>query len=354
MFAFPRARRRALLLAATAACLPSLAQADDALVDAVVVTANRDPEDPPVVADARKRLSETPGAVAVVSAEAYRDRYAQGLSDTLRDVPGVFAQKKWGDDMRLSIRGSGIGNSSHNRGTLLAQDGVPFNEADGFGDFQQIDPLIARFTRAHPGPTVTLAVGNSRSMLEGLMETRIDVAVLADVPGDSRLYVLPLRRDPVRALVPKAHPLARRRAVALTDLATERLVLREPGSMTRRLIERALAAAEVTPAAIIEIQSREAVVEAVAAGLGIGFTSAAEFTGDGRLVLLPIAGAEVEMDEYVVCLRERRRLAVVRAFLDLAREVAAEAGGLSGAAMPGSAPATPATAGHAAPAPRRR
>ncbi|WP_452031299.1 LysR substrate-binding domain-containing protein [Azospirillum palustre] len=227
------------------------------------------------------------------------------------------------------------------------------------GPFHAV-PLIARFTRAHPGPTVTLAVGNSRTMLEGLMETRIDVAVLADVPGDSRLYVLPLRRDPVRALLPKTHPLARRRALALGDLVAERLVLREPGSMTRRLVERALAAAEVTPAAIIEIQSREAVVEAVAAGLGIGFTSAAEFTGDGRLVLLPIAGAgaEIEMDEYVVCLRERRRLAVVRAFLDLAREVAAEAGGplfgLSAAAMPGFAPATPATAGHAAPAPRRR
>jgi len=226
------------------------------------------------------------------------------------------------------------------------------------GPFHAV-PLIARFTRAHPGPTVTLAVGNSRTMLEGLMETRIDVAVLADVPGDSRLYVLPLRRDPVRALLPKAHPLARRRAVALTDLAAERLVLREPGSMTRRLIERALAAAEVTPAAVIEIQSREAVVEAVAAGLGIGFTSAAEFTGDGRLVLLPIAGAEIEMDEYVVCLRERRRLAVVRAFLDLAREVAAEAGGplssgLSAAATPASAAAAPRTAGRAAPGPRRR
>ena len=226
------------------------------------------------------------------------------------------------------------------------------------GPFHAV-PLIARFTRAHPGPTVTLAVGNSRAMLEGLMETRIDVAVLADVPGDSRLYVLPLRRDPVRALLPKAHPLARRRAVSLADLAAERLVLREPGSMTRRLVERALAQAEVTPASIIEIQSREAVVEAVVAGLGIGFTSVAEFTGDGRLALLPISGAGIEMDEYVVCLRERRRLAVVRAFLDLAREVAAAAGGgglsaLSAAATPGSAPAAPATAGHAVPAPRRR
>ena len=148
-----RASPRALLLAAAAVCSPALAHADEAapLVDAVIVTANPQPDDPPIVADARRRLSETPGAVAVVSAEAYRDRYAQGLAETLRDVPGVFAQKKWGDDTRLSIRGSGIGNPNHNRGTLLAQDGVPFNEADGFGDFQLIDPLIARYTEVYKG-----------------------------------------------------------------------------------------------------------------------------------------------------------------------------------------------------------
>lgn len=153
MSAFLRASPRALLLAAAALSTPSLAQADEAapLVDAVIVTANPQPDDPRVVADARRRLSETPGAVAVVSAEAYRDRYAQGLAETLRDVPGVFAQKKWGDDTRLSIRGSGIGNPNHNRGTLLAQDGVPFNEADGFGDFQLIDPLIARYTEVYKG-----------------------------------------------------------------------------------------------------------------------------------------------------------------------------------------------------------
>jgi iron complex outermembrane receptor protein len=128
------------------------AETDDRnTADTIIVTAARDPEDPPVVADARQRLSETPGAVAVVSSEAYANRYAQGLTDTLRDVPGVYAQKKWGEDSRLSIRGSGIGNAAHNRGTLLAQDGIPFNEADGTGDFQLIDPLIARYTEVYKG-----------------------------------------------------------------------------------------------------------------------------------------------------------------------------------------------------------
>jgi len=145
----------ALLLAALAAPAyasePETGAEDPTTLDTVIVTARRNPEDPAVVAQARDRLSRTPGAVAVVSAESYADRYAPNLADVLRDAPGVYAQKKWGGDIRLSIRGSGIGNSSHNRGTLLAQDGVPFNEADGYGDFQLIDPLIARYTEVYKG-----------------------------------------------------------------------------------------------------------------------------------------------------------------------------------------------------------
>jgi iron complex outermembrane recepter protein len=140
---------RAALWGALLTGIPS-AHADDAASDTNIVTARR-LDEAPVVADARDRLSETPGGVAVVPAEAYEDRYALGLEDTLRDVPGVFARKKWGEDSRLSIRGSGIGNAAHNRGTLLAQDGIPFNEADGAGDFQLIDPLSARYTEVYKG-----------------------------------------------------------------------------------------------------------------------------------------------------------------------------------------------------------
>ncbi len=134
---------------------PAIAQSgpleDQSSRDTVIVTAKADPEDPPVVAAARERLSETPGAVAVVSSESYAGRYAPGLSDMLRDVPGVYIQKKFGGDTRLSIRGSGIGNANHLRGTLVAQDGMPLNEADGFGDTQLIDPSIARYTEVHKG-----------------------------------------------------------------------------------------------------------------------------------------------------------------------------------------------------------
>jgi iron complex outermembrane receptor protein len=147
--------RRALMGAAALAALTTAAHAaplDGAdQVSSVIVTARPNPEDPPVVADARKRLSETPGAVSVISQESYINREALALDDMLRDAPGVFAQRKWGGDVRISIRGSGIGNASHNRGLLLAQDGVPLNEADGYGDSQIADPLNTRYAEVYRG-----------------------------------------------------------------------------------------------------------------------------------------------------------------------------------------------------------
>ncbi len=145
--------RSALMLGAAAAAMPALCLAAEAdtTVDSVIVTAAPNLEDPAVVSAVRKRLSETPGAVSVISAESYANRFALALDDILRDAPGVYAQRKWGGDIRISIRGSGIGNANHNRGLLLAQDGVPLNEADGYGDSQIADPLQARYTEVYRG-----------------------------------------------------------------------------------------------------------------------------------------------------------------------------------------------------------
>ena len=154
----------ALLLAAVAAPAPVLAQtaqSEPTVLDSVIVTASRDAGDPVVVAEARDRLSRTPGAVAVVSAESYADRFAQNFSDTLRNVPGVLAQKRYGEEARLSIRGSGIAQGFHQRGVLFAQDGVPFADADGFSDFQGVDPLSARYIEIYKGSN-TLRFGGAQ------------------------------------------------------------------------------------------------------------------------------------------------------------------------------------------------
>jgi len=132
---------------AALAVLPAQAQT----AESVIVTAAPIPGDPPIVAEARDRLSRTPGAVAVVAAESFENRLATGFPDMLRDVPGVLSNRRYGEESRLSIRGSGLDQSFHQRGVLLAQDGVPFADADGFSDFQKVDAQTARYVEVYKG-----------------------------------------------------------------------------------------------------------------------------------------------------------------------------------------------------------
>ncbi|SRR5579859_110391 len=183
-------------------------------------------------------------------------------------------------------------------------------------------PLIRRFQQLHPGPEVVLSLGNSTAMLADLLSTKLDVVLVADLPGDSRLFAVPLRRDPVLAMLPAGHSLARRRALRLQDLGGELLIMRELGSVTRKVVERGFAEADLVPGRVMEIGSREAVREAVAAGMGVGFVSASETMPDPRVALLPVYGVRMDIDEYAVCLRERRNLATVKAFLQVAQDTA--------------------------------
>jgi iron complex outermembrane receptor protein len=104
------------------------------------------------VQQALRDIQQTPGGVALVPANAYKDStVANTIKDVLDYVPGVFAQPKWGDDTRLSIRGSGLSRNFHLRGVQLYMDGIPINTADGYGDFQEIDPTAYKYVEVYKG-----------------------------------------------------------------------------------------------------------------------------------------------------------------------------------------------------------
>jgi iron complex outermembrane receptor protein len=105
----------------------------------------------PSVARQRAAVEATVGSVAFVNAKDFQDRYANTLRDVLKDTPGVFVQQRYGQELRLSIRGSGISRGFHLRGIELLQDGIPLNLADGSGDFYQVDPLTLRSVEVYKG-----------------------------------------------------------------------------------------------------------------------------------------------------------------------------------------------------------
>lgn len=188
-------------------------------------------------------------------------------------------------------------------------------------------PILAAFARRHPAVRLAVAFGNRRSILDALIDRRCDIAVIADPPRDRRLFAQALRVDRLVALVPRAHDWAARATIDFARLASQPLVLREPGSRTRAVLESALAAAGARPEEGLEMGSREGVIEAVAAGLGVGVVFESEYRPDPRLRALAIAGAQVENTEHLVCLAGRRRTPLVEAFLRLAQDAGRAPGG---------------------------
>jgi iron complex outermembrane receptor protein len=140
---YPRLSPYSLALLALAS---TAAQADHTPVhqlDPVTVTATT-PSTQNSLQDAREEVARSAGGAGVVDAADLRDQRAGTLADALSQATGVFAQSRFGSqEMRLSIRGSGLARTFHTRGITVLQDGVPLNLADGSGDFQSIDTLAA-------------------------------------------------------------------------------------------------------------------------------------------------------------------------------------------------------------------
>lgn len=181
-----------------------------------------------------------------------------------------------------------------------------------------VTPLLAQFQRLFPGINISIQYGNSKQLMSWLESRRCDVAVLPNIPeGDDRLDFIPLAPDRLLAFVSQDHAWADRRSITMEELLGQRIILREKGSRTRSMFEETVVLSGGVLSNVMEITGREGVREAVAAGFGVGIVAETELLADSRLCPLTVSNADLRLNEYVVCLKERRGLRVTDAFLEM-------------------------------------
>jgi Transcriptional regulator len=134
--------------------------------------------------------------------------------------------------------------------------------------------LVAGFRRDHPALSLHLVDGNTREIVEQI--GRLDLAFIegevpAGLPADTAVHAW--REDEVVAVLRADHPLAGRAYADLAEVARQPLIMREPGSGVRRLVERAFEQAGLEYDVALELAGVEGVKQAVRAGLGVGFAS---------------------------------------------------------------------------------
>ncbi|CAC9598353.1 hypothetical protein [uncultured Gammaproteobacteria bacterium] len=133
-----------------------------------------------------------------------------------------------------------------------------------------VSRILAQFKKQHPKMTFHLEVTNRKLLLEKLSNHNANLVIMGEPPADMPLTTQPFMENPLIAISHPDHPLLKNQHNSIKALRRETLITREQGSGTRMTIERTLGMKFNSE---IEINSNEAIIEAVQAGLGVGFVS---------------------------------------------------------------------------------
>jgi DNA-binding transcriptional LysR family regulator len=129
--------------------------------------------------------------------------------------------------------------------------------------------LFAAFKQRHPEVSLELTVVNHAQAVKRLSVSRDDLLIMSQVPTDMDLEFLPFLDNPIIAVAPVAHPLSLAAELTLQDLTAYPLLVREPGSGTRKAGEEYLRQKRAHFAQTVQVASLDALREAVVAGLGV-------------------------------------------------------------------------------------
>ena len=190
--------------------------------------------------------------------------------------------------------------------------------------------LIAAFRTKYPGVDVKLQIANSQSIEGRVRERELDLGIVgghALRPGEECLAAGML--DELVLIVSPAHAWARRRDVTPESLADEPLLVREEGSATRSVTERALQRIKFRVA--MELDHTEAIKQGVMAGLGVAIVSLYAVQGEiaaGRLRALRLRGVRIQRHFHIIHHEARRVTASARAFMELFEQTARGTSGL--------------------------
>jgi DNA-binding transcriptional LysR family regulator len=187
----------------------------------------------------------------------------------------------------------------------------------GFSTPSTAMKLVSQFISTYPEIDISTRLGNTRSLTQDVMECKIDLAIISLLDPEPTLACYLVSSQSLNLVVPVTHPFAQRDFIEARELGGVPLILREEGSVTRALTEIALGRDLSSVENGFVVESREAVREASAHGVGFGCILDGEIGHDIRLKALPVRGLTRTAGTYIVSLRENMEIPAVSAFVNL-------------------------------------
>lgn len=228
--------------------------------------------------------------------------YARSISQQLSEMEAVF------DDMK------GLGKGKFTLSVV--------NTANYF-----TPQLLAKFCQLHPNINVILQVANRDAVLKQLADNSTDLAIMGQPPEGLDLNAELFLDNPLVVIADPGHPLARLKNIKFSQLANETFMSREKGSGTRSAMERVFDLHHIQPHISMEMETNEAIKQAVRAGMGLGILSLHSIELEletGRLAILDVENFPLLRHWFVAYRRNKRLSSAALAFKDFLLTEAAQ------------------------------
>lgn len=139
--------------------------------------------------------------------------------------------------------------------------------------------MIGLFRSKYPDVAVQLHVHSTRRTCWSLVNGQIDLAIIGgEVPSElvDQITITPYAEDELALILPTSHPFAKRETLSKDDLYKLNFITLDAQSTIRKVIDQVLQRANIDPRRLkieMELNSIEAIKNAVQAGLGAAFVS---------------------------------------------------------------------------------
>jgi LysR family transcriptional regulator, low CO2-responsive transcriptional regulator len=179
--------------------------------------------------------------------------------------------------------------------------------------------ILGPFCNRYPGIEISLSVANHQFMLDSMVANQHDLYILSQPPKEVDVVVQPFLENPLVVLAARDHPLTQEKNISLQRLAQEPFIMREPGSGTRKEVQRMFDTENLRPMVKLDLGSNEAIKQAVAGGLGISVLSKHTLAlegGTNQLAILDVVGFPIERHWYVVYPAGKQLSAIAAVFYE--------------------------------------
>lgn len=177
--------------------------------------------------------------------------------------------------------------------------------------------LVSRFQKSYPGVRLQLLFGNWQEVVNAVRDRKADLGLLTDAPEADDIVRQAFASQKIVALVPHGHPLAQRQKLSLNELENEPVLFRTGNSQTQRAVNAVLEQSGLEIKPLLVLEAREAIYEACAQGVGIGFMFDGASTRRDGVVRIPVSQLPETHSEDAFCLASKRNLRAIDAFFSM-------------------------------------